>query len=112
MNLLALLACAAGSAEPPDSAEPPVCMPGLGSVELCVEDSLRYEVIVYGIDGRQGVSTFVDGPGCTYVYVEPGAWRVEAGYPGCGASTDVTLQECGTVRVAFAPDDFACGDRG
>ena len=113
MTLLALLACAA---EEPvavtDSADPPACIPGLGAVELCVERAERHRVNVYGTDGRQGTTTYVDGPGCTPVYVEPGAWRVEAIVPSCVAQTDITLQACGVVRVSFAPDDYACGDRG
>ncbi len=113
MILLPLLACAASDAEPfVDSADPPPCMPGLGTVEICVPLAERHQVHIYGINGREGTMTYVDGPGCSAVYVEPGEWRVEAFLPSCIAQDDVLLQECGVVRVVFAQDDFACGDRG
>ena len=113
MILFTLLACTAG--EPvavTDSAEPPPCIPGLGAVEVCVERAERHRVNIYGTDGRQGTTTWVDGPGCTPVYVEPGAWRVEASTDACFAQADVRLRECEVLRVVFSLDDFTCGDRG
>jgi hypothetical protein len=107
---LALVACSAGTDVPVDTAEPAACMPGLASVEVCVDEARRYEVFLNPRSGSQSVQTLIDGPGCTVVHAEPGDWTVSVSYPDCVAWTDVTLDAaCDTARMAFEAGAFSCG---
>jgi hypothetical protein len=117
--LLPLLACASpatdtGSAQgEPTVPEPPACLEGHASVQICLEQAARFRVFASNQGEGESLETLMDGPGCFPLYLEPGSWNVWVSTADCGANFDAVLTEaCDNQRVDLAPEDFECGMAG